>query len=322
LYRTLAGELTANAISTLTIRDELPSDMVYVPGSANPAPTRMGAGFLEWDFAGVPPGEITYLVIPQRVGRHPTNIVAEASFRDRLGGEGGATFPVPVVRVIATPGCVTEPLEVMFLIDDSNCLYGQTLNDMDARSAIKKGIEAVLAGLDPGVDQAAVIGFGDRAITFQSLTHDHDLILDAGDRVSMRDSQARLDYGFQAVARELQGPSHDPAANVVTIIVTDGPMMQAPELAELQGLALQRMGVRHYSIGVGFVTQHAVLRTLSEPGGYYEIPFGGDVITPYTQIGATISTLGQDCTPSSPTATPFAQPEPEGVVFLPRAFHE
>ncbi len=311
LYRSLAGSLRANGISSLFIRDELPTNMRYVAGSAIPPTSNEGPGFLEWQFAGLPPSEITYLVEPLQVGLHPTNVVATADFEDKLGGTGTVPFPVPKVRVLASPGCISEPLEVLFLIDDSNCLYSQSLNDMDARSAIKLGIEGVLDQMDMAVDKAAVIGFGDRAITFQTLTHDRRLVLDAVDRVAMRDAWARLDFGFQAVAREMDTTRHDPAAKVVTIIVTDGPMMQNPELAELQGQALQRRGVRHYAIGVGFVAQHAALRTLSEPNGYYEIPFGGDVITPYKSIGTSIVTLGADCNPTgNSTPTPWTPPGP------------
>ena len=97
-------------------------------------------------------------------------------------------------------------------------------------------------------------------------------------------------------------------------------MMDTPELAELAGLALRADGVRHYAIGVGFVTQHAVLRSLSEPGGYFELPFGGDVITPYAQIGGMVTALRSECSGEpEPTATPWQRPGPAVRIFLPAA---
>jgi hypothetical protein len=126
------------------------------------------------------------------------------------------------------------------------------------------------------------------------------------------------------VVKEIESPRHDPNAQVVTVTVTDGPMMQVPEIAEIRGVALRTTyGVKHYAIGVGFVSQHSVLRAISEPGGYYEIPFGGDVITPMTSIGSKAADLRAGCPPDNVTPTPTQTPwrPPEGLHnFLPRVF--
>jgi hypothetical protein len=330
LYRTLAGTLQANGIATLTIRDEIPSNMRYIVGSAEPAPSEEGPGYLVWTFAGLPPESgISYLLEPLQPGVHPTNIVATVEFTDLHGHPGGATFPVPRVRVVG-PDCVLQPVEIYFLIDDSNCLFGHMLNGVDSLTAIRMGVEAVVDQMDLATDKAMVIGFGDRAIPLQTLTSDKQLILDAVMRLTMRDGTARLDLAFDEVAKELEGPRHDPAARIITLTITDGPMMQIPELAELKGIALRnRYGAHHYAVAIGFVSQHSVLRAVCDPGGYREIPFGGDVITPMSELGGIGIALRDGCpptgaspTPSSvpPGGTPTASPTPrhgEWLTYLP-----
>jgi hypothetical protein len=74
-------------------------------------------------------------------------------------------------------------------------------------------------------------------------------------------------------------------------------------LAEARAEALRGQGVKHYAIAVGPAAQHALLRGLSERGGYHEVPLSGDVITPYQEIGEDIAEAADICLPP-PTATP------------------
>jgi len=315
LYRELAGTLQANALVTITVRDEIPANMRYLPGTARPVPDEVGADFLAWRLAGaLPEGGLSYDLRPLAVGLHPTNVVAVGQFTDRRGLAGDTVFPVPVVRVTA-PECMPRPLEIYFLIDDSNCLSGASLGGEPANIAIRKGVERVLDQVDLGRDIAAVIGFGDQAITFQTLTADRASIVAAAEMIGFRDETARLDRAYQAVADEMASARHDPSAQVVTIVVTDGPMSPALPLASAQADALRRRGVKHYAIGIGTLAQHALLRAIAEPGGYRELRFGGDVITAYREIGTIVAALADVCGRPSPTPTPA----PSRWLYLPRA---
>ncbi len=302
LYRALAGMLQANSVATLTVRDEIPANMRYVVGSARPAASEEGPGYLVWRLAGLPgPEGLSYELEPLEAGLHPTNVVATGQFTDRRGRSGDTVFPVPKVLVIP-PCCPPVPMEIYFLIDDSNCLLNAFLNEMPARDAIVLGVGKVLDRLDLRRDMAAVIGFGDAARTFQPLTADRQEILDAARAVSMQDNSARLDLAYAETLRQMTA-THRPGALVVTIAVTDGPMNAPLPLTELRAKALRDRGVRHYTIGIGDLAQYATLRAVSEPGGLRELDFGGDVITAYDELGAMASAVARACPPPA-TATP------------------
>lgn len=315
LYATLAGRLQQNALRTLTVSDVLPANMYFLGGTGRPEPdtvttdAQSGTTTLTWFLAGgMPSGGLSYDVEPLEVGVHPTNVVATGDFVDKKGLPGEVTFPVPEVEVLA-PACLPRPLEVYFLIDDSTCLLNSSLNGMAAVDAIAKGIEEILDTMRLGRDTAAVIGFGDTAEIYQTLTVDKAALVKAARRVAMRDGQANLDQAYDEVRRELRSPRHRPSAQLVTVAVTDGPMMASPRRAEVRAEQLRGMGARHYNIGVGPIVQHATLRGIAEPGGYRDIPLGGDVITAYQELGGLFVPLGRDCVPVA-ELTPRATPQP------------
>jgi len=321
LYATLAGQLQQNALRTLTVRDVLPANMYFIGGTGRPEPDEVTTDdqarttTLTWYLVGgMPEGGLSYDVEPLEIGVHPTNVVATGDFVDKKGLSGQVVFPVPEVEVLAPP-CLPRPLEVYFLIDDSTCLLNSSLNGMAAADAIAKGVEEVLGTMKLGRDTAAVIGFGDTAEIYQTLTVDKAALVDAARRVAMRDGQANLDLAYDEVRRELRSPRHRPSAQLVTLTVTDGPMMASPRRAEVRAEQLRGMGAKHYNIGVGPIVQHATLRGIAEPGGYRDIALGGDVITAYQELGAMFTPLGSDCVPVAEltppaTAQPTATPEP------------
>ncbi len=232
-------------------------------------------------------------------------MVATGEFVDRKGLPGGTEFPVPKVRVIG-PDCPPRPMEVYFLIDDSNCLLNAFLNEMPARDAIVLGVGRVMDQLAMGRDKAVVIGFGDTAQTYQTLTDDRAAILDAVRAIAMLDQSARLDLAYAETAKQLSR-LHQPGTQVVTISITDGPMNAPLQLTELRAKALRDQGVKHYTIGVGDLAQYATLRTVSEPGGLREVDFGGDVISAYVELGAMAVEAARDCQPVTPTVAVHRQ---------------
>lgn len=310
LYTSLAGQLQQNAVVQLTVRDVVPSNMRYVTGSAVPAAvesTEPGSGrtVLTWRFPGdIPAPGISYLVEPLERGEHPTNVIATGEFVDRKGLPGSVLFPVP--RVIIPGGCPRRPMEVYFLIDDSTCLLGASLSGLDSKEAIAQGVSQVLDMMDMRQDTAAVIGFGSIATIYQTLTHDHAAVVDGVRRVAMQDQAARLDLGFQEVRRELASSRSRPEAIRITVSVTDGPMMPSPLRAIEQSKSLRAKGFHHYTIGIGPIVQHGVLRAVAEPGGYRALSLGGDVIGAYIDLGRNFVPLANVCppTPGVPTPTP------------------
>ncbi len=315
LYEQLATTLQLNEVVSLKVTDTVPANMEYVggavpvPDSVTPQPS--GETVLVWNLPGkFPPGGLSYDLKPKEVGTWPTNVSAIGDIVDRKNLPGRAVFPIP--QVIVKAECPPVPLEIFILIDDSNCLAGATLNGVDSRTAIKRGVERVLDQLDLGKDTVAVIGYGDTATIFTHLTDDRAAILAGVDAISMRDNSARLDLAYAEVARELKSPLHRLGTNVLTISITDGPMMQAPELAKARAAGLNRQGVRHAHIAVGTIAQYGLLRQIAEPGWFWDTPFGGDVITPYTEFGAISAGIGHPAVcpvgVPSPTTPPTVKP--------------
>ncbi|MEO8082269.1 MAG: vWA domain-containing protein [Ardenticatenales bacterium] len=310
LYTSLAGQLQQNAVVQLTVRDVVPDNMRYVAGSAQPAADESiepgsGRTVLTWRLAGdIPAPGLSYLVEPLEQGEHPTNVIATGDFVDRKGLRGSVLFPVP--SVIVPGGCPRRPMEVYFLIDDSTCLLGASLSGLDSKEAIAQGVSRVLDMMDMNQDTAAVIGFGSIATIYQTLTHDHAAVVDGVRRVAMQDQAARLDLGFQEVRRELASSRSRPDTVKITVSVTDGPMMPSPLRATEHAKSLRAKGFHHYTIGIGPIVQHGVLRAVAEPGGYRALPLGGDVIGAYVSLGGMFVPLANVCpqTPGVPTLTP------------------
>lgn len=321
LYAELAGQLQRNALRSITVVDIVPANMRFLGGTGSPEPDDVdydrpdGTTALTWRLGGAfPPDGLSYDLEPLEEGVHPTNVTAVADFVDRKGLSGQVPFPVPEVEVLVPP-CLPRPLEVYFLIDDSTCLLNSRLNGMAAVEAIALGVGEVADQMKLGRDTAAVIGFGDTAEIYQELTTDRDAIVDAARRVAMRDGAANLDLAYDEVRRELRSSRHRPRAQVVTVTVTDGPMMAAPRRAEARADQLRAAGALHYNIGVGPIVQQTLLRAIAEPGGYRYIDLDDDVIGAYVELGQMFTPLGDDCVPiaeltPSPPAPPTATPSP------------
>lgn len=232
------------------------------------------------------------------------------------------------------------PLTVFFLADDSTGMAGATLSGMDSRSAIKKGAEALMDQLDMQRDQAAVVLFGDTATLAQGPTHDRHAVIDGLDKLTMWDGVARLDYGYEQVGRAIKADPAGGEMHYATVTITDGPFMQAPELAKVRALSLTRQGVRHYAIAVGNIAQYALLKQIAEPGGFFDLPFGGDIIDPYKRIGTILAGIASEPWPTPypigtrtlrptpyptdtrtppETGTPIPTREPLRAIFLPLA---
>jgi Mg-chelatase subunit ChlD len=89
---------------TITIRDTIPPNMRYMPGSARPeASYDPAAHALTWSLTDIPSAgglRLTYRLIPRDPGTWPTNVEAHADYRDALGAEGRLVFPIPRVSVL------------------------------------------------------------------------------------------------------------------------------------------------------------------------------------------------------------------------------
>jgi hypothetical protein len=174
---------------------------------------------------------------------------------------------------------------------------------------LELSVDAVLEQLDPARDRAAMIGFGDTAEQITPLTADWAQLSADLSLLELRDGSARLDLAYRQVAESLKNGGAREGSLVVTLVLTDGPMMQYPELAVARATALRTdLGVRHYSIAMGTIAHFAMLRQISEPGGFWTLPFGGDLVSAYRKAGAAIVARSLQTPEFVPT--PYPNPSP------------
>jgi Mg-chelatase subunit ChlD len=115
IYLSIAGRVRAQVLlSYARLVDELPANMVYVAGTAQPSEPQVSADgrTLTWELSDVrePGFELSYQVRPTQVGVWPTNTRASMDYVDGWGIQGQLVFPIPTVQVIDAPpqraGCV------------------------------------------------------------------------------------------------------------------------------------------------------------------------------------------------------------------------
>ncbi len=211
------------------------------------------------------------------------------------------------------------PIDLYLLIDDSSCMAGATFNNMSVDATIAAGVDRVLDQLDPERDRVALIGFGDTAELFVPLTSDWSRLRAGLEELTHRDGSARLDLGYHKIAAELRDGDLRNGALLTTLVLTDGPMMQAPDLARARAQALRtEFGARHFAIAVGTIAQYALLRQISEPGGFWVLEFGGDLISAFEEAGAAIVALAEEMAIATPT--PAVPPTATPLPVTPRGY--
>lgn len=103
VYRRIAGEIKpAVLFEDVVIRDAIPENMEYVPGSSRPS-AAVSDRALAWRLGAVPIAGVgvRFRLRPLEAGSWPTNVEAVADYVDREGTAGRLVFPVPVVHVAA-----------------------------------------------------------------------------------------------------------------------------------------------------------------------------------------------------------------------------
>ncbi len=103
IYRQIAEEVKpVSLLSDLTITDEIPANMEYVIGSADPSAALRGRT-LVWHLGRVPltGTGVRYSLRPLEAGEWPTNVAAWADYTDSNGDPGRLDFPIPVIAVLA-----------------------------------------------------------------------------------------------------------------------------------------------------------------------------------------------------------------------------
>ncbi len=259
IYGEIGRRILATVLArSMTVTDELPSNVRYVPGSAQPAAAWDEANrMLTWTLTDVPFGgrQLRYRIEPLDLGTYPTNVEARATFIDGLDQPGRFLFPVPLVEVLAEPPTPTPtstpfptptatppppvPLylpitlaqkcedlkvraDVVLAIDTSGSMeLPSTGGSLKKIEAAKAAASQFVDYLDLPEDQCAVVSFHDSARLAQPLTGDREALLRTIAGLTTA-AGTRIDLGLAAAVDELVGPRARPGRNRVIVLLTDG----------------------------------------------------------------------------------------------------
>ncbi len=328
IYSEIARRLVATVLArAMTVVDEVPRNMRYVVGSAQPLAAWDPAGrTLTWRLMDVPFAGLTlsYRLEPQDMGLHPTNVEASADFTDGLNQNGELDFPVPRVNVVPedptptptstpfpTPTPTPRPPEPLFLpivlrqkcedlqIHADLALVMDTsgsMNDPSREGGVTKLAAAVKAArqfvnrLNLPEDRAAVVSFNSTASLVQELTGDRELLLAALDGLETL-SGTRIDLGLEEALAELTGERARTDQSRVIVLLTDGrgsvPNEQVLEVAERAREA--RLLIFTIGLGTPQDVDYGLLRQIaSRPDYFYEAPSTDDLERIYSAIVFTL----------------------------------
>lgn len=294
---------------TIEIVDQIPANMDYVLDSARPAavydPQRRS---LTWSLgrkAAADPISLSFRLRPQEVGTWPTNVRADATYRDALGNDGRLVFPIPQVVVWAPeshPGriylplllkqkClpVDRPLDIVLVLDSSSSMLQTTGGRQTKLDAARLAAQAFIdaSTLGPLRDRVALVGFNREAAILTALSDDK-AALAAGLATLQSHEGTRIDLGLQAAVTAL-GQTTRPEAKPVVILLTDGIQNNPDKPGNADVLtaaaAVKARGALVYSIGLGQEIDADLLRTVaSSPAGYYPSPTAEQLADIYRQI--------------------------------------
>lgn len=304
IYDVIARRVRASLLmEEVTITDVLPPDMEYRPNSSQPPAAYDAASrTLRWQLSKVAPGGLAlrYRVSPRQAGRRPTNVRAEAQYRDGLSKSGQLVFPVPEVEVIGREvyrihlpvlmkqKCPEARTDVVLVIDSSasmrQTLAGGSMTKLDA--AIRAG-RIFVEQLKLPEDRVALVAFSSEATVVQGLTGDRFNLAAAFDRLPSG-SGTRIDLGLEAALGALGARRADHLPSIV--LLTDGRQSDNNVSAVLaQANATVKAGVTVFSIALGEDADRALLRIVAgSPRRFFDAPSEQALAEIYRSIALSI----------------------------------
>lgn len=311
IVRNLTGYTPEDGLfDAIQVVDLVPANMVFVSGSAVPSASYDAARrALTWSFGATPAAttlRMRYRLRPLEVGTWPTNVRADAAYRDALGHDGAIVFPVPEVEVFSLDhrvylplalrtGCLIKrrPLDVALVLDASSSMTEPSATGAGtkldaARAAAQRFVQLVDAD-----DRVAVVSFHASATRHTGLTSDPAALAAALDGITSAVG-TRIDLGLVEAAAALEAAR--PTALPVVIVLTDGlqndPPGNAPVLAAAARLKAGEAIV--FAIGLGATIDRTLLETVaSTPDRFYPSPTDQDLAAIYADIQSRLACDGQ-----------------------------
>ncbi|HSD83337.1 MAG TPA: VWA domain-containing protein, partial [Anaerolineae bacterium] len=200
--------------------------------------------------------------------------------------------PSPTPTPVSTCTSAQQPVDVVLVLDRSGSMAGQPLTH--AKQAAQSFVDA----MQLSTDQVGSVSFSTQAHLDQRLTHHGDLVKQAIHTLSA-DGMTNLAGAITTAQQELLSSRHNPAAQPVMILLSDGqPTAGGDALAAAQ--AAQQAGIRVITIGLGRDVNVDLMRAIaSTEADYHPAPTSADLLAIYLEIAG-----GLHCATPTPTATP------------------
>jgi Mg-chelatase subunit ChlD len=296
---------------TITIEDVIPPNMRYVADSAIPAarydPARHSLTWTLADILATDGLRLHYHLVPLQVGIWPTNVRAEADYRDMTGAPGKLIFPIPEVEVTGTAhraylpfaaarSCLrrARPLDVALVIDSSSSMAEAAPGGGSKLDAARSAAGTFVGLLDLPSDRVAIVAFNQAATRVAALTGDRGRLLDALAGLATAPG-TRIDLGLTEAGAVLAAADR-PGAQQAVILLTDGLQntAEAPNTAVVSAAdRLKAAGVLVYTIGLGDAIDRELLRALaSSADRSYESPSAADLAAIYAAISVQMACEG------------------------------
>ena len=291
VYRDIARHIEATRLlRQLELRDMVPVDMDYEPGSGRPVEPDWDPAerTLTWRLADVaePGVELRYRLRPRRAGLRPTNVEAISRFVDGFGHAGEAVHPVPRVRVVDPEDprplggrlwlplalgdrCVRPRAKIVIMADTSTSMRA-ALGSADGPSRLEAQRQAVITfvrALEPAPRTVSLLRFDDSVELVARGAGGGELAVALG-RLWPRPG-TRLDRALRAAGDELQGQGafDDPTTRATVVLWTDGLVAEggAAGVGEAAA-ALVGRGARLRVLALGDAPDAAVVAALRPHG--------------------------------------------------------
>lgn len=306
VYAGIARRLAAARLfENVSVTDEVPANMAYEDGSAVP-PAAWDGRVLRWDLADVGASglRLTYRVRPREAGLWPTNVRADADYRDGVGFEGRLTFPVPLVRVLGTRAvylpflqqslCPEQRIDVVLVVDSSSSMLAASAPGGPTKLEVaQRAVRDFLSFLALPADQAAIVDFHGTARVRQRLTGDGDALVRAVAAIESG-TGTRVDRGL-AAALDALASGRRPGNLPVVVVLTDGRPDggTADDALRLAARLRDEVGALVYAVGLGTDLDGGFLMALAgDPERALFVPDAGRLLAVYRDIA-----FGLPCAP-------------------------
>ncbi len=235
------------------------------------------------------------------------NVTLAAGSNTIAFSNGTAAAPaIDRISLVNTGSCSAASVDVVLVIDASSSMGGLPIESIQSAS------EAFVSDLQLTSDQIALVSFNSTATTNQTLTHTGSLVQSAIAALTSGGNTA-IATGINAAVTELTSVRHNPAAQQVIVLLSDGNDSPASgaTATTIAANAAKAAGIRLITIAYGAANAAMMQSWASSSSDYYASPTPDQMTAVYGSISASIC--------RSPNQAPVVDAGPDQAVVLPAA---